>query len=48
MSNMTFAQEAILGKIKEKANRNVRFQDYSEHEDYSDYGDYGDSSSDWT
>lgn len=45
---MTFAQETILGKIKEKADWNVCFQDHSDHDDYSEYGDYGDSSSDWT
>lgn len=45
---MTFAQEAIQKRIKEKMDPVPSFQDYSEHSDYSEYGDYGDSSSDWT
>ena len=34
---MTFAQKAILKKIKEKRDINDGFQDY--HEYYSDYND---------
>lgn len=50
MKTLTFAQEAILNRIKEKDEANNHFQDctnhdydeYSEnsHYDYSDYSEY--------
>ena len=52
MSDMTFAQEAILIRIDEKKHPKKHFQDYnddySDWSEYSDYSDsYGDSNAGW-
>lgn len=47
MKTRTFAQEAILRRITEKAEWKENFQDYQEHTDYDAYSDYNDCHGDY-
>lgn len=47
MNYSTFARETILHRIKEKAEWEKNFQDYSEHTDYDAYTDYNDCHGDY-
>lgn len=47
MSTRTFAQDAILKRIEEKAEWKENFQDYQEHTDYDAYSDYNDCHGDY-
>lgn len=44
---LTYAQEVIEKRIREKSNFNVAFQDYQEHTDYNAYSDYDDCHGDY-
>ena len=46
-SQLTFAQEAILKRIKEKEMYQDLFQDHQEHTDYNAYSDYNDCHGDY-
>lgn len=45
--HLTYAQNTILSKIKDKENIQDNFQDHQEHSDYDAYSDYNDCHGDY-